>query len=78
MALAKEKIVNRGIRRVRKAMEEGTNPLSEGEMHFVCTSCRILKIDKKESIDSIGAKALADGRAKVQASMSAFQRNQDW
>jgi hypothetical protein len=48
MALAKEKIVDRGIRRVRKAMEEGTNPLSEGEMHFIGTSCRILKIDKKE------------------------------
>jgi hypothetical protein len=29
MAPAKEKIVNGGIKRVRKAMEKGTNTLSE-------------------------------------------------
>jgi hypothetical protein len=61
----KEKIVDKGIKRVRKAMEESRNPLSEGEMHFVRTCCRILKIDKKEKINSIGEKAVEDGRGKV-------------
>jgi hypothetical protein len=64
MAPAKEKIANGGIKRVRKAMEKGTNALSEGEMHFIRTCCQILKVNEKEKIDSIGAKAMKDGRVK--------------
>ncbi len=58
-------------------MEEGTNPLSKEEMHFARTCCRILKINEKERINSIGVKALKDGRGKVQATMSAIRRNLD-
>jgi hypothetical protein len=64
MVPAKEKIVNGGIKRVRKAMAKGTNALSEGEMHFIRTCCRILKVNEKEKIHSIGAKAMKDSRKK--------------
>ncbi len=62
---------------MRKAMEKGTNALSEGEMHFILTCCRILKVNEKEKIDSIGAKAMKEGRGKVQATMSTIRRNLD-
>jgi hypothetical protein len=39
MALAKVKVMDKGMRRVKKAMEEGKNPLSEGEIYFIRTCC---------------------------------------
>ncbi len=32
---------------MKKAIEKGPNPLSEGEMHFIWSCCRILKVSKK-------------------------------
>ncbi len=77
MAPAKEKIVDGGVKRVKKAIEKGTNPLSEGEMHFIRTCCWILKVSEKERIDSIGSKAMRDSQGKVQTTMSAIRRNLD-
>jgi hypothetical protein len=57
MASTKVKVMDKGMKRVRKVMEEGKNPLSEGEVYFIRTCCRILGVDNKEKIDDIGKKA---------------------
>ncbi len=76
MAPAKEIIVDGGIRRVKRAIEKGTNPLFEVEMHFVQTCCRILKVSEKEKIDSIGSKAMRNRRGKVQVIMTLSLQNE--
>jgi hypothetical protein len=72
MVTAKVKAVNKGLSRVRKAMDQDENPLSVAEVDFVQTCCRILGIDSKEKIDSICKRALADGKGNVRKTMSAI------
>ncbi len=58
---------------MRKAIEKGYKTLVYmGDALHPC--CRILKVNEKEKIDSISAKAMKDGREKVQANMSAIRR----
>jgi hypothetical protein len=75
MAPASGKTVDGGIRRVKKAIDRGTNPLSEGEMHFICTCCQILKSNEKERIELIGMSASWDGQGKVRATVSAIRKH---
>ncbi len=56
------------------ALEKGENPLSEEENHFICTCCQILKFEKKQKIDSIGATAIWEGSGKVQGTTSAIRK----
>jgi alanine-alpha-ketoisovalerate/valine-pyruvate aminotransferase len=72
MVTAKVKAVNKGLSRVRKAMDQDENPLSVAEVDFVQTCCWILGIDSKEKIDSICKRALADGKGNVRKTMSAI------
>jgi hypothetical protein len=74
MAIAKEKVVDKGLSRVKKALDHGENPLSEAEVDSVQTCCRILGIDSKEKIDNIGKRAMTIGRGNVQKTMSAFTK----
>jgi hypothetical protein len=39
--------------RVCEALDKERNPLSEEEIHLICTCCQIMKIDEKEKIDSM-------------------------
>jgi hypothetical protein len=70
MAPAGRITVDRGIKRVKKAIERSMNPLSEGEMHFIQMCCQILKSSEKERIDLIVMRALWDGQGKVQRNIS--------
>jgi hypothetical protein len=74
MAVAKGKTVDIGLSRVKKAMDKGKNPLSESEIDFVQTCCRILGISSKEKIDSIGKRALAGGKGNARKTMNMIPR----
>jgi hypothetical protein len=64
MAGTVRKSLDKGLSRLKKAMENNQNPLSAVEVDFVLTSCRILGIDSAEVIDAIGKKAIDKGRGK--------------
>jgi hypothetical protein len=55
---------DKGLSRLKRAMDSNQNPLSPAEMDFVHMSCRILGIDSMEVIDVIGKKALEKGGGK--------------
>jgi hypothetical protein len=74
MAIAKGKAVEKGLSRVKKAMDQGKNPLSEEEVDFMQTCCRILGINSKEKIDGISKRALADGKGNVRKTMSVITK----
>jgi hypothetical protein len=54
MAVAKAKAVDKGMSRVKKAMDLGKNPLLDAEVDFVQTCCQILSINSEERVNSIG------------------------
>jgi hypothetical protein len=62
------------LSRVKNAMDQGENLLSERGVDFVQTSCCILGINSEEKIDSIGKQALADGTGNVRKTMSVITR----
>ncbi len=58
--------------RVRDALDKREDPLSEEEIHFIRTCCKILKIDEKQKVVSIGATAMWEGKEKVMGTISAI------
>ncbi len=68
------KAVDKGMSRVKKAMDEGKNPLSEAKEGFVHTCCWILGINSEERVDSIGKQALLDSRGNVWKTMNAITK----
>jgi hypothetical protein len=72
MASTVRKSLDRGLSRLKKAMENGQNPLSAAEVDFVQTSCRILGVDSAEMISVIGKKALDRGKGQVRKVMTAI------
>jgi hypothetical protein len=74
MATAKVKAVDKGLSRVKKAMDQGESPLSEGEVDFVQTCLRILGVSSNEKIDSTGKQALADSKGNVRKTMNVITK----
>jgi hypothetical protein len=72
MAGTVKKSLDKGLSRLKKAMENNQNPLSATEIDFVQTSCRILGIDSEEMIEVIGKKAVERGRGQVRKVMTAI------
>jgi hypothetical protein len=72
MAGTVKKSSDKGLSRLKKAMENNQNPLSAAEIEFVETSCRILGINSEEMIDVIGKKAVERGRGQVRKVMTAI------
>jgi hypothetical protein len=68
---------DKGLSRLKRAMDSNQNPLSPAEMDFVHTSCRILGIDSVEMIDVIGRKALEKGGGQVRKVMAAITAQLD-
>jgi hypothetical protein len=62
---------------LKKAMENGQNPLSAAEVDFVETSFRILGIDSTEMIEVIGKKAMDRGKGQVMRVMTAITSQLD-
>ncbi len=67
----------KGLRWLKKAMENGQNPLSAAEVDFVQTSCWILGIDSAEMIEMIGRKAMDRGKGQVRKVMTAITSQLD-
>jgi hypothetical protein len=67
-----KKSSDKGLSRLKKALENNQNPLSAAKIDFMQTSCRILGIDSEEMIDRVGKKAVEKGRGWVRKVMSAI------
>jgi hypothetical protein len=63
---------DKGLSRLKKALERKENPLSAAEVDFVQTSCRILGIDGDEMVYKIGMKAVERGQGQVRKVMSSI------
>jgi hypothetical protein len=72
MAATARKATDKGLSRVKKALERGENPLSAAVADFVQTCCRILGINSEEKINEIGRRAVEDSKGNVQKVMSAI------
>ncbi len=72
MAGTVRKSSDKGLSRLKRAMENGQNPLSVAEVDFVQTSCRILEIDSAEMISIIGQRALDRGKGQVRRVMTSI------
>ncbi len=73
MAGTVRKSLDKGLSRLKKAMENNQNPQSAVEVDFVLTSCWILGIDSAEVIDAIGKKAIDKGRGQVRKVMTMYR-----
>ncbi len=62
--------MNKGLSRVKEALEKGENPLSAAEVDFVQKCCRILGMNSEEKINEIGRRAVEDGKRKLRKVMS--------
>jgi hypothetical protein len=67
--------LDKGLSRLKRAMDSDQNPLSMAEIDFVQTSCRILGIDSAEMIS--GRKALEKGGGQVRKVMTAINAQLD-
>jgi hypothetical protein len=72
MASTVRRSSDKGLSRLKRAMDNDQNPLSMAEVDFVQTSCHILGIDSAEMINVIGKKALDKGRGQVRKVMMAI------
>jgi hypothetical protein len=77
MAGTVRRSTDKGLSRLKKAMDNNQNPLSAAEVDFVQTSCRILGIDSVEMIEVIGRKALERGGGQVRKVMAAITAQLD-
>jgi hypothetical protein len=68
---------DKGLCRLKRAMDSNQNPMSPAEMDFVHTSCRILGIDSAEMIDVEGKEALEKGGGQVRKVMAAITAQLD-
>jgi hypothetical protein len=71
------KSLDKGLSRLKRAMENGQNSLSAVEVDFVQTSCHILGINSAEMINVIGKKALDRGKGQVRRVMTAITSQLD-
>jgi hypothetical protein len=71
------KSTDKGLSRIKKAMDSNQNPLSPWEVDFVRTSCRILDIDSEEMVNRIGKRALEKGNGQVRRVMTAKRAQLD-
>jgi hypothetical protein len=53
-------------------LDNGRNPLSEEEMHFM--RCQIMKISEKEKIESISVTAVWEGSGKIAGTIAAIKK----
>ncbi len=65
--------MDKGLSRLKKAMDSNQNPLSPSEVDFVRTSCRILDINSEEMINRIGKRALEKGNGQVRKVMAVIR-----
>jgi hypothetical protein len=72
MAATARKAMDKGLSRVKKALERGENPLLAAEVDFVQTCCRILGFNSEEKVDAIGRRAAEDVKGKVRKVMNAI------
>jgi hypothetical protein len=77
MASTVRRSSDKGLSRLKRAMDNDQNPLSMAEVDFVQTGCRILGIDSAEMISVIGRKALEKGRRQVRKVMMAITAQLD-
>jgi hypothetical protein len=77
MAGTVRKSSDKGLSRLKRAMENNQNPLSAAEVDFVQTSCRILDIDSAEMVEAIGRKAMDRGRGQVRKVMTVITSQLD-
>jgi hypothetical protein len=77
MAGTVRKSSDKGLSRLKRAMENGQNPLSAAEVDFVQTSCCILDIDSAEIISVIGRRALDRGKGHVRRVMTSITSQLD-
>jgi hypothetical protein len=61
---------DKGLSRLKRAMDSNQNPLCQSEIDFVHTSCCILDIDSEEMINRIGKRALEKGNGQVRKVMT--------
>jgi hypothetical protein len=71
------KSTDKGLSRLKRAMDSNQNPLSPAEVDFVRTSCRILDIDSEEMINRIGKRALDKGNGQVRKVMAVIRAQLD-
>jgi hypothetical protein len=64
------KATDKGLSRVKKALENGENPLSAAEVDFMQTCCRILDINSEETVREIRRRAVEGGKVKVRKVMN--------
>jgi hypothetical protein len=77
MASTVRRSSDKGLSRLKRAMDNDQNPLSMAEVDFVQTSCRNLGIDSGEMISVTGRKALEKGRGQVRKVMMAITAQLD-
>ncbi len=70
MAGTVRKSSDKGLSRLKRAMESDQNPLSAAEVDFVQTSCRILGIDSAEMVNAIGRMAMDRSKGQVRKVMT--------
>ncbi len=63
---------DKGLSRLKKALERDQNLLSAAEVDFVQTSCRILGINSDEMVAKIDQKAVERGRGQVRKVMNSI------
>jgi hypothetical protein len=63
---------DKGLSRLKRAMDSNQNLLSPSEIDFVRTSCRILDIDSEEMVNRIGKRSLEKGNGQVRKVMAAI------
>ncbi len=68
---------DKGLSRLKRAMDSNQNPLSPSEIDFVRTSCRILDIDSEEMVNRIGKRALEKGNGQVRKVMAVIRAQLD-
>jgi hypothetical protein len=77
MAGTVRKSSDKGLSRLKRAMENNQNSLSAVEVDFVQTSCWILGIDSAEMVEVIGRKAMDRGKGQVRRVMTAITSQLD-
>jgi hypothetical protein len=68
---------DKGLSRLKRAMDSNQNPLSPSEVDFARTSCHILDIDSEEMVNRIGKRALEKGNGQVRKVMAVIRAQLD-
>lgn len=60
--------------KVREALDKDKSPLSEEEVHFIQTCCRIMKTSKSEKVKSVAMTAVSEGDGNPGLTIAAIKR----